>query len=349
MKQRFPAAGKPDGTGQFAADADFLRIAASFFVVLIHAAASFQDADGAFAASIAWNAVSRFSVPVFVMLSGRFLLAKKPDAGFCLKKALRTFAALLFWGTVYLLYAMAAGDFHPVSLSDALWHILTKPVHLWYFYAAIALYLFTPPLAVFAENAEKTLFFYTLCLTFFFGSLIMTLLQTAYAESISIILEKMKLDCTLGFIWCYLFGRYVFRFESKERVSHYLLGALGTAVTFTGTLFLSRRSGMPDYRLLSFFAPNVLASGAAVYLGAKAFFRKSPPGPRMAQGLRRIARCTPGVYGIHVLFLDILPVHLLSTTLAPAIAIPLTAMVVYLCSLLLISLLRHAPLLNKLL
>ena len=49
---------------------DVMRLIASFFVVMIHGSAP-NSAVGS-----AWNSISRFSVPVFVMISGYYLLEK---------------------------------------------------------------------------------------------------------------------------------------------------------------------------------------------------------------------------------------------------------------------------------
>ena len=50
-------------------DADVMRVLAAFFVVVIHVAAS--------SGGVVYNCIARFSVPVFVILSGRYMLARK--------------------------------------------------------------------------------------------------------------------------------------------------------------------------------------------------------------------------------------------------------------------------------
>jgi hypothetical protein len=77
----------------------------------------------------------------------------------------------------------------------------------------------------------------------------------------------MKLDCTLGFVFCYLLGNFWQKYEcgKKARIFIYVLGLLGTAATIVGTLILSRNGTAVNYVLFSFFAPNVLVAGMAFY------------------------------------------------------------------------------------
>lgn len=63
---------------------DIIRIVAVFFVVLIHCAATgfhgrFPPNSSEFMACNFYNCLSRFCVPIFVMISGRFLLDESRD------------------------------------------------------------------------------------------------------------------------------------------------------------------------------------------------------------------------------------------------------------------------------
>lgn len=53
---------------QYDTDTEVMRIIAAFFVVMIHASGL-----GSFSA-VVYNSVARFSVPVFVIISGYYLL-----------------------------------------------------------------------------------------------------------------------------------------------------------------------------------------------------------------------------------------------------------------------------------
>lgn len=57
---------------QYDTDTEVMRIIAAFFVVMIHASGL-----GSFSA-VVYNSVARFSVPVFVIISGYYLLTCPP-------------------------------------------------------------------------------------------------------------------------------------------------------------------------------------------------------------------------------------------------------------------------------
>ena len=72
-------------------ETDVLRLAASFSVVLLHSAASRMSGLEPMAEE-AWvpclvNSLCRFGVPVFVMISGRYLLASECSIRRAVKKA----------------------------------------------------------------------------------------------------------------------------------------------------------------------------------------------------------------------------------------------------------------------
>ena len=143
--------------------ADLLRAAAVFAVVVIHLAGS-RMADvaagsGAWTAFNVYNGISRWCVPVFVMLSGMFML--DPKRGLTLPRLvfhhiLRILIALFFWGTVYHLaqLLMAGGKLSPQAVWDAFYSVVLGDTHyhLWFLYAIIGLYILTPVLRAFVRE-----------------------------------------------------------------------------------------------------------------------------------------------------------------------------------------------------
>ena len=59
---------------KFDSDTELMRIIAAFFVIVIHCSGT------RFMSEVICNAVSRFSVPVFIILSGYYMLVRKPEA-----------------------------------------------------------------------------------------------------------------------------------------------------------------------------------------------------------------------------------------------------------------------------
>ena len=330
-------------------DADLMRVVAAFFVVMIHASGTRT------LAAVAYNALSRFSVPVFIMLSGRYMLAR-PIGGRRLAKKLGTlFALSLAWSAIFFAYDLLCGARSWDGLRAFAAYLLTQPFHLWYLWALIVLYLFTPLFSVFCAHASRSQYRYALLLTFVFGSPVVIALRSGRAPVLATIVDNMKVAYLLGFVFCYLLGGYFRRWGcelsgKRNRSILYALGALGLLVTALGTLRLSA-GGEIDQLLESFFAPNVLAASAAFFVLVKQLCAKRSFSPCAAAVLRELADCTLGVYLLHPLLLLMIQrgalVHALYD--GPDLwFVPLRTALVFAAATLIVLLVKRVPLLRRL-
>lgn len=323
-----------------------MRIVAAFFVVLIHSS-GLSSVSGIF-----YSSISRFSVPVFVMISGYYLLAHQIGRAYLAKKICRLFVLMMIWSGIYFIYGLSRHTGSYTGIADLLRFLLTEPVHLWYIYAAVALYLFTPLFQVFCRNANRREYLYALVLTFIFGSVIMILLRAACFPALSAIIFKMKVAYTLGFVFLYLLGgyfqRYGVAFGKRYLFAIYLLGIIGCAATFGGTLLLSR-GGRPNDLLQSYFAPNVLAAGIGFFVFVKRFHRRFPiKNNKIRMIVHNLAGCTLGVYLLHPLLLMMLENNMgyYFTAMARYTAIPFQAAIAFILSVILVFMVKRIPVLN---
>ena len=305
---------------------DALRLLSSFAVVLLHVAARRMSAlpvDGAWLPCLV-NSLCRFAVPIFVMVSGRYMLAEACPTRRGLQKAGRMLLTMLGWAALYLLYALARG-WRPAGAGEVVYRLLTEPVHLWYFYAAAALYLFTPVLAVFTRSASRQQLLYAVWLTGLFGSVVTILLRTSHFALLGAVMDKTKVPMSMGFLCCYFLGYYLMRFPPERRGRALLAagGALGWAATFAGTMWLSARSGNWNELLLSFFAPNVILTSAAVFALVN-HWGAGELSDRACRLLAAAGRTTGIIYGLHMLLLWLLPLD--------GVPMALQALAVYLAS-----------------
>ena len=310
-------------------ETDVLRLAASFAVALLHSAAARMSgmdpaAEGAWLPCLL-NALCRFSVPIFVMISGRYMLSSECSICRALRKAGQALLSLLLWSLVYFGYALLLG-WRPSSAAAAVEQLLTQPVHLWYFYAAASLYIVAPVVSVFTRHATHRQLLYGMTLSGFFGCGVVILLRTDCFPLLSVVMEQTKLPYTTGFLFCYLLGYYLYRYP-LGRKGLYGIGAtgiLGWAVTFAGTMWLSERSGAWNELLLSFYAPNVIVTSAAVFALVQRFFGRWAMPDRPRRFLAAFAGTTGGIYGLHMLVLWLLEDRRLP--------LPVEALTVYLIS-----------------
>ncbi len=322
----------------------WMRLLAAYFVVLIHAAWQFSPAE------VIWLSAARFSVPLFVIISGFYLLSSPQPARRLTKKTLRLLGLMLFWSAVYYLYARLTGTVSGGAAALAV-YLLTQPVHLWYLYAAAALYLFTPVFFVFAKHAGRSVYRYALTLCFFFGSVVTILLRSGSFPLLADIMDKTKIAALLGFPGLFLLGGYFRRFPTARRGRILLCTAalFSVAATAAWTWRCSAPKQQIEPLLMSFFAPGAVLPAAAIFAVLQAAAGRPAAHPRAATLLAEAARCTFGVYLMHPLVLLILrnQLHLTFGLLPEALDLPLRSLLVFLLSLGCTALLRRIPFLRR--
>ena len=320
---------------------DFARILSAFFVVIIHVADPVSPA-GKF-----WNGIAHFSVPVFLIISGYYLLSRPADPKRMLRRAGRFFLQMLLWSALYFLLSPAENRQDVHSAIDVLRYLLTQPIHLWYLYAAMGLCLFAPILSVFACGASRRQFTYALALTFFLGSVLLSVSRLDSSGLISEILGKGNLPYTTGFIFAFLTGGYLRRFS----LAHPILFFGIAAVLWSLTVFLG--CVLPPYAAgaltSSFFAPGNLLGAAAVFLGIRRLTgSQRAVSPTVSKIARILAKLTSGIYLLHPLILYRFAA-LLPAFPSPWLGIPLRALCVFLLSGTITAILKKIPILSKVL
>ena len=277
---------------------DFLRVISSFMVVLLHTVAMGEIIPGnpGFLVNAVINGLTRFSVPVFLMISGYFMLDREKDCFYFIKRSIKLIFIMIGWSALYLLKYKLNGDIFIHSIKDVFIYLLTEPVHLWYFYALAVLILFTPALSIFAKKSDKKTYIYTIMLMLFFGSVISMLVKENSFPTLNIITEKLKVGTLLTFPAYYLFGYYVKRFGISKKISFSGFMA-GLILTVSGVIILSFKKGILSENVLSFFSLNV----AFMSMGIFAFFENIKL--KEFSFVKFISPLTGGIYGLHLLIL----------------------------------------------
>lgn len=131
---------------------DLLRVISALGVVLIHVSAPFVTQNMKVVNEVFWagnlfNALGRFSVPIFVIISGYFVLKPIPNlAEFYRKRFTRILLPFICWTVVYLLWSF----FFDHTRSFKIWEgvFWGKPYfHLWFLGMLMGLYVVAPLLS----------------------------------------------------------------------------------------------------------------------------------------------------------------------------------------------------------
>ena len=145
---------------------DALRIIAICAIVLLHVAGSYwYELD---VSSFDWHVVNaydcmtRWGVPVFVMISGALFLdpgRPQPLRKLWGKNILHIVVLILFWGLFYALIYDRPGQLSPESLMGFLEAAIFGPQHLWFLFMLIGLYAIVPLLRCITANEDATRYF----------------------------------------------------------------------------------------------------------------------------------------------------------------------------------------------
>ena len=133
---------------------DVLRVAATFAVVALHLSAQhWLDVDVSSRAWFAFNlycTTGKWSVPIFVMISGALFLGRDTPICTILKKnVLRMVYVFVFWSGCYALISLLFRHSPPF---DVLSQFVTGHYHLWFLFMIVGLYLLIPLLRPIVQN-----------------------------------------------------------------------------------------------------------------------------------------------------------------------------------------------------
>ncbi|WP_255993635.1 acyltransferase [Clostridium perfringens] len=138
---------------------DVLRVISSFMVVLIHVSAIYvstniNNYNYDFKVGNFFDSISRISVPLFVMISGAFLInnEKNKNFNYFMRKTINKIVVpTLIWSAIYVLYSILIQVFSKINgeninyISPFIQWIKGEPYyHMWYMYMLIGLYFVTP-------------------------------------------------------------------------------------------------------------------------------------------------------------------------------------------------------------
>lgn len=338
--------------------ADLLRVLATIAVIVLHISAGWLSAVPVGSADwtvlCTYDALMRWCVPMFVMLSGMFLLDPKkpvPLRSVFFKYILRALAALLVWGVFYALldYGHVKGRFTWAGIKSAFHYVLHAQTHyhLWFLYMIIGLYLVTPILRAFVRGASKADFHWFFLLTFLVYSLF-PVLQELFPNRMSLLMtwvNKFDIHMVLGYVGYYVAGYYLKHYTLSRPAEFmiYLLGILGGVITVWGNAALSVHYGSFNGVLFEYRAPNVVFMTVAIFVLFRYVLGVSEERDRR-QRLGGVARVSFGIFLVHDFFIMCLRWLDISTlSFSPLLSVPVLSAVVFLLSFAVAWLLSKIP------
>lgn len=336
---------------------DLLRIFSIFAMITIHVAASgFNQPVKEFNFSVMnfYNSISRFCVPVFVMLSGAMMLDPKRELSLkklFLHNTLRIVTAFVFWSAIYAVYGFitTGKELNLVNIKELVKTTMAGEYHMWFLFALVGLYLLTPVLRMIAANKKATEYFLILCLIFVF--ILPYIFMTYYVpKEVKDIVPKLTLDFLKGYPVYFLAGYYFKENPPKKLVKWcvYALGIASSGLIYFNTAEMSIKNGTPDNPLYSYFSLPTALQTLAVFTFFACELSRINFKDLSKKIIIKLSALSFGAYLCHVLFLILLSkAGLTSVTFNPIISVPLKAAATFICAFVLTYLISLIPFVKK--
>lgn len=341
---------------------DYLRILATLSVVILHV--SCQNYDIADLGSFEWkvfvafDSISRWGVPVFVMLSGALLLTKDIPIRKLYSKYIPRLAVSFFvWSALYAsVYSVVklVLEAEPLSFRYIAVHSVTGLLHLWFIPMLIGLYMCIPIFRHLIRSEACTKYY--LSLSFIFAFLIPQVYKIAndfiggsIAELIGVfndLSSEMDMSVVLGYAFYFVLGYLLWKTDisKKQRSIVYILGIAG----FLSTVLLSVSGSLKNDTPVDYygnFTVNVFLEAVSVFIWFKYNVRGNV---RTNKYVEFLSKYSFGVYLVHVFVRDTLSVFgIHSLAFSPVISVPCISVLIFIISYVISFIINKIPVLNK--
>ncbi|WP_431356685.1 acyltransferase [Prevotella communis] len=314
---------------------DILNVVACICVVCLHCNGFVHSfiKDSWWWLRVLVEVVCFFAVPVFFMLSGATLLnyrKKYTTTTFFKKRFTRTFIPFIFWSIFfYSLYISCHGT-DLLSWREVLKNICTGKIPLtnyWFFIDLFLIYAFMPFLSILKQAMSMKQIMY-LCL-------LLGLFQTVIPTVFYFTNIQVDISFPIGGYAIYVFVGYYLSHSTIETDDLWmtLLGAIAL-VSLTGRYVLVYFSESENPALFSYLGPYAIFPAIFIFLLFKRLFTINEKNHRICTFL---SSKSLGVYLIHTFLISIIGKVI---NREEVVFIPISIIIVYLSSVLLVYLLQ---------
>lgn len=339
---------------------DYLRVFATFAVILLHTAA--QNWRVPDVHTFEWQTLNIYDsfafwgVPVFLMISGAlFLQREKLNIKKLYSKNISRLAvAYFFWSFVYAIIDPFLNGF-PFLIKSVPVDTIISHFHLWFVPVIIGLYICLPIIRKIVESKEVARFFLILSFifAFVFGELKTIVndftggLIKEFADSVFSLISSMRMDLVLGFAFYFILGYVLYRTDIsvKQQKIIYALGFLSIILTIVLNILASFRKDVST----NAYGDNFTLSAAFVSSAIFVWFKYHIKGTGKLDGIIiKLSKYSFGVYLVHMAVMNFfVKIGFHSLTFNPIIAIPAVFASVTVISFIISAILNKIPFLKN--
>lgn len=298
---------------------DFLRIISAFAVIVIHCVGVLWNKIPVLSKS--WVALTlidslfRFAVPVFVMVSGMFMLSPSKKHGIkelFLKRILRIITSFAFWSIIYIfcnqiLMFISDKSSFKLDFFSVFKSFIVGEYHLWFLYMIAGLYIVTPLLQKLVEKKSTIQYFlaiwFIFCLTPNFIKLI-----PGIGDYVFQFFSYFKISIAIEYSGFYILGYYLHNYivGKPARISIYILACISTVIVALMTVIISFKSSKAISDYFEYLLPTTALQSSAVFLCVKNKFHNYNFSKNAKKIIFTLSKISFGVYLSHVLVINVM-------------------------------------------
>ncbi len=299
--------------------ADVIRVLAIAGVVLIHTANAVYGRPDFFGGISWWiaiilNSFSRIAIPLFIMLSGYFILNKDESFSKSLKRtANRIIIPLLFWFVADVIWNGGKPSFVNLNQSIIVRLLTVNVLDLYFLIILVGLYIVAPIIRAYLQKTNYltqrnfTIFALSAGVLAFISQYLFYLCSPA--DSFTYWLPYTGL-----FVAGYFFGNNANNIKSSKLLITYSIALLFTIGLGYFYYFLHNQGNhlLDSHGCLSFYSDSYLSINVVIMalctfiLLIRLKFQSLLVNPFTKKLIFSIARASLGIYVLHTFFLDIL-------------------------------------------
>lgn len=336
---------------------DMLKIVSCIAVITIHVAAiGFKNIN---IKSISWNIsniynnITRFAVPVFVMVSGALFLDenKKVDVKkLWQKNILHLTTIYVFWTIVYAIYSVYnKGGIGSLSFISIIKNaIRSSYYHLWFIPMLIGIYILIPVIRPIVKDGKKTIeYFLIIAVIFKVIPYTIKLFEMPYIKYIKAILNRINIEM-MGYIAYFILGHYLNTYALKKRTRKiiYISGILAIVISVVGTWGNSIYKAKAQETLCREFSITTVTMSVAIFTLFKYLFDGKSFNKKINNVIVHLSKTSLGIYLVHILIKDIMK-NQLGIKFTKTYLTPLYVFIIFIVSYGITYILSKLPKVNK--
>lgn len=325
---------------------DILRIIATFGVIFLHVFASGYHTSFLsynWYISVIGDSLVRWSVPIFVMISGTLFLSPLRNITIkeiFYKRISRLFLAYVSWCLIYSVIAITLSIIKHNGVYDFKFGHFVPHFHLWFLPMLGGVYVLIPFLRRIVTDNNLLKYALIIWAWYVFGSFVVKI-------EIPQISSLLRMNIVIGYCGYFLLGFYVSNYDitRKQKKIIYILGILGALITIFGNIIVSIILDSPNGIFLSNLSIHVILMSLAIFVFIKDITPKIES--KIQWFINHVKKDLFGIYLIHAFWLMIINRDFIRNICDHMIILPIISILIFFLSLYSTKLIRKIPFVRK--